>query len=84
MGKSNRLVDMNEVYVHTKIACKEQTTICLWHIEERFGGLTMPKKGHACTQHGVPTDHSADMDGPNIRCRQPKLWYTGGGRQIYR
>ena len=32
MGKSNRFADMNEVYVHTKIARKEQLAICLWHI----------------------------------------------------
>jgi hypothetical protein len=46
-------------------------------MEERFGGLTVPKKGCARTQHGVPTDHLADMDGPSIYCRQPRLWYTG-------
>jgi hypothetical protein len=68
---------MNKVYVHTKTACKEQPAICLRHIEERFGVLTVPKKGHAHTQHGVPTDHLADMDGPNIRRRQPRSWYTG-------
>jgi hypothetical protein len=49
MGKSDRLTDMNDVYVHTKIACKEQPTLCLLHMEERFGGLTVPKKGHART-----------------------------------
>jgi hypothetical protein len=54
--------------MHTKTARKEQPMICLRHIKERFGDLTMPKKGHAPTQHGVPTDHLADMDGPNI-CR---------------
>ena len=46
-------------------------------MEERFGGLTVPKKGRACTQHRVPTDHLADMDGLNIRHRQPRSWYTG-------
>jgi hypothetical protein len=31
-----------------------------------------------CThQHEVPTDHLADMDGSNIRHRQPRLWYMG-------
>ena len=77
MGRSDCLGDMNEVYVHTKTAREEQPAICLRHMEERFGGLTMPKKGRACTQHGVPTDHLADMDGPNIRYRQPRLWYMG-------
>jgi hypothetical protein len=77
MGRSDRLVDMNEVYVHTKTARKEQSAICLWHMEERFGGLTVPKKGCARTQHGVPTDHLVDMNGPNIRCRQPRPWYIG-------
>jgi hypothetical protein len=67
---------MNEVYMHTKTACKEQSAICLWHMEERFGGLTVPKKGRACTQHRVPTDHLVDMDGLNIHRRQPRLWYT--------
>jgi hypothetical protein len=68
---------MNEVYVHTKTAHKEQPVIRLWHMEEKFGGLTVRKKGCARTQHGVPTDHLADMDGLNIRRRQPRPWYTG-------
>jgi hypothetical protein len=77
MGRSNHLADMNEVYVHTKAACKEQPAICLRHMEEKFGGLTMRKKGRVHTQHGVPTDHLVDMDGPNIRRSQPRPWYTG-------
>jgi hypothetical protein len=32
MGRSNRFADMNEVYVHTKTARKEQPAICLWHM----------------------------------------------------
>ena len=76
MERSDRLVNMNEVYVHTKTTRKEQLAICLRHMEERFGGLTVPKKGRAGTQHGVLTDHLVDMDGPNIRRRQPKSWYT--------
>jgi hypothetical protein len=68
---------MNEVYMHTKISRKKQPVICLWHMEKRFGGLIVPKKGCACTQHGVPTDHLADMDGPNIRRHQPRPLYTG-------
>ena len=62
--------------MHTKIACKEQPAIHLRHIEEKFGGLTMRKKGLARTQHRVTTYHLADMDGPNIRRRQPRQWYT--------
>jgi hypothetical protein len=77
MGKSDRLADINEVYVHTKTARNEQPTICLRHMKERFGGLTVLKKGRACTQHGVLTDHLANMDGPNICRRQPRPWYTG-------
>jgi hypothetical protein len=69
MGKSNSLADMNEMYVHTKTTCKEQSAICLRHMEERLDGLTVPKKGCARTQHGIPADHLADMDGPNIRRR---------------
>jgi hypothetical protein len=65
-----------------KTAHKEQPAICLRHMEERFGGLTMPKKGCACTQHEVPTDHLADIDGSNIRHRQPRLWYTGAGDNL--
>jgi hypothetical protein len=45
-------------------------------MEEKFGGLTVPKNGCAHTQHEVPTDHIADMNGPNIHCRQPRPWYT--------
>jgi hypothetical protein len=77
MGRSDRLADMNEVYVHTKTARKEQPAICLRHMEEKFGGLTVPKKGHARTQHGIPTNQLADMDDPNIRRRQPRLRYAG-------
>jgi hypothetical protein len=32
MERSNRLVDMNGVYAHTEIACKEQQAIRLWHM----------------------------------------------------
>jgi hypothetical protein len=69
MGRSDHLANMNEVYVHMKTARKEQLVICLRHMGERFGGLTMPKKGRARTQHRVPTDHLVDMDGPNIHLR---------------
>jgi hypothetical protein len=77
MGRSDRLIDMNEVYVYTKTTCKEQLTIHLRHMEERFGSLTVWKKGRVCTQHEVPTDHLADMDGPNICRCQPRPWYVG-------
>jgi hypothetical protein len=77
MGRSDRLADMNEVYMHTKTACKEQLVILFEAMEEKFDGLTMRKKGHVCTQHGVPTNHLADMDGLNIHRRQPIPWYTG-------
>jgi hypothetical protein len=61
--------------VHTKTARKEQPGIHLRHMEEKLGGLTVQKK--ARTQHGVLTDHLADMDGSNIRRCQPRPWYTG-------
>jgi hypothetical protein len=51
-------------------------------MEEKFGGLSMWKKGRVPTQHGVPTDHLADMDGPNIRPRQPRPWYTGADDKL--
>jgi hypothetical protein len=63
--------------VHTKTARKEQLAIRLRHMEEKFGGLTVPKKGRAHTQQGVPTNHLADMDGPNIHRHQPRPWYIG-------
>jgi hypothetical protein len=77
MGWSDCLVDMNEVYVHTKTARKEQPAIRLQHMEEKFGGLTVRKKGHARTQHGVPTNQFTNMDGPNVCRRQLRPWYTG-------
>jgi hypothetical protein len=76
MGRSDHLADMNEVYVHTKTTRKEQPAICLRHMEEKFGGLTVRKKGHACTQHEVLTNQLADMDGPNVRHRQPRHCYA--------
>jgi hypothetical protein len=77
MRKSDRLADMNKVYVHTKTARKEQPMICLRHMEDKFGGLTFLKKGRARTQHGVPTNQLVDMDGPNVRRRQPRPRYAG-------
>jgi hypothetical protein len=68
---------MNGVYVHTKTTRKEQPAIRLRHIEEKLGGLTVPKKGRVRTQHGVPTDQLAAMDSPNIRRSQPRLRYAG-------
>jgi hypothetical protein len=32
MGRSNCFADMDEVYMHTKIACKEQSAIRLRHM----------------------------------------------------
>ena len=69
MGRSDHLVNINEVYVSTEASPKEKLTICLQHIEERFGGLTMGKKERARTQHGVPTDHLANMNDLSIRRR---------------
>jgi hypothetical protein len=63
--------------VHTKTAHKEQPVICLQHMEEKFGGLTVQKKGRVRTQHGVPTNQLADMDGLNVCRRQPRPWYMG-------
>jgi hypothetical protein len=74
---SDCLVDMNKVYVHTEVAHYEQPAIRLQHMEEKFGGLTVRKKGHVRTQHRIPTDHLADMDGLNVRHHQPRLQYAG-------
>jgi hypothetical protein len=46
-------------------------------MEEKFGGLTVPKKGRARTQHGIPTNQLANMDSPNIRRCQPRPRYAG-------
>jgi hypothetical protein len=62
--------------VHTKTARKEQPAIRVWHMEEKFGGLTVPKKGHACTQHGVPTNQLADIDGLNVHRCQSRQRYV--------
>jgi hypothetical protein len=67
---------MNLVYVHMKTTRKEQPAIRLQHMEEKFGGLTVPKKGRAHTQQGVPTNQLADMDGPNVCRRQPRPRYA--------
>jgi hypothetical protein len=77
MGRSNRFADMNEVYMHMKIALKEQPTIRLLHMEKKFGGLTVPKKGRARIQHGVLTNQLADMDCPNVRHHQLRQRYAG-------
>jgi hypothetical protein len=63
--------------VHTKMARKEQPAIRLRHMEEKLGGLTVPKKGHVRTQHRVPTDQLAAMDSPNIRRSQLRPHYAG-------
>jgi hypothetical protein len=62
--------------VHTKTTRKEEPVICLRHMEEKFGGLTVPKKGREHTQHEVPTNQLADMDGPNVHRCQPRQHYA--------
>jgi hypothetical protein len=62
--------------VHMKTAHKKQPAIHLRHMEEKFGGLTVPKKGCERTQHRVPNNQLADMDGPNVRRRQPRPRYA--------
>ena len=44
MERSDRVADTNEAYVHMEASRKEQPVIQLWHMEERFGGLTVQKK----------------------------------------
>jgi hypothetical protein len=51
--------------------------IHLRHMEEKVDGLTVPKKEHVRTQHDVPTDQLADMDGPNVHHRQSRPRYVG-------
>jgi hypothetical protein len=65
--------------MRTDMACKEQPAIHLKHMEERFGGIAVQKREQVRTQQGVPTDHLADMGGPNIHRRQPRLRYAGAG-----
>jgi G3E family GTPase len=60
-----------------KTARKEQPAIHLRHMEEKFGGLTVPKKGRARTQHRLPTNQLTNMDGPNVCRRQPRPRYAG-------
>jgi hypothetical protein len=72
MERSNHLVDMNKVYMCIEASCKEQLAISLRHMEEKFGGLTMRKKGCVRTQHEVPTNHLANMNGPNVHRCQPR------------
>jgi hypothetical protein len=62
--------------VHTKTAHKEQPAIHLRHMEGKFGGLTVPKKRRTRTQHRVPTNQLANMDGSNVRRCQPRSRYT--------
>jgi hypothetical protein len=38
MERSNHFAEMNDVYVHTKIAHKEQLVICLWHMGSGLNG----------------------------------------------
>jgi hypothetical protein len=77
MGRNDCLANMNKVYVHMKTTRKDQPVIRLRYMEEKFGGQTMRKKGRASTQHGVPTNQLADMDGPNVCLHQPRPWYIG-------
>jgi hypothetical protein len=45
-------------------------------MEERCGGIAMQKKERVCAQHGVPTDHFADIGGLNERRHQPRPRYA--------
>jgi hypothetical protein len=49
---------------------KRATGNSLRHMEKKFGGLTVPKKGRARIQHGVLTNQLADMDCLNVRHHQ--------------
>jgi hypothetical protein len=78
MNGEGQLSSRHERGVHAhEDNIKKQLAIRLWHMEEKFSGLTVPKKGRARTQHGVPTNQLADMDGPNVRRRQPRPRYAG-------
>jgi hypothetical protein len=50
--------------------------IHLWHIEEKFGGIVALKREWVRTQHRVTTDHLANMGGPTVHRRQPRLRYV--------
>jgi hypothetical protein len=85
MRRATRLADINEVYVHTEAAYKEQLAIRLRHMEERFGSLIRQKKEHARIQHEVPTDHLANMDiWSECSLSSTKTTVCGAKRQIYR
>jgi hypothetical protein len=77
MGRGNHLPNMNEVHVCTEAVHKDQLAIHFQHMEERFGGIAMQKREHERTQHKVPTDHLADMDGLSIHRRQPRSQNAG-------
>jgi hypothetical protein len=77
MVRGNRCVDINEVHVCMEPARKEQPVIHLWHMEESFGGVAVQKKERERTQHEVPTNHLANMDGSSVRRHQPRLRYAG-------
>jgi hypothetical protein len=46
-------------------------------MENKFGGMAVQKRKRVRTQHGVPTDHLANMGCPNVCCRQPRPRYAG-------
>jgi hypothetical protein len=81
MGRGNRLADKNEAHIRTEAIHKEQPAIRLRHMKERCDGLTVQKKERAHTQHGVPTDHLADMNGSSVRHHQPRPRYAKAGSE---
>ena len=62
MGKSNHLANMNEVYVHTRTARKEQRGIRLWHMSGGPNGF-----------HRQPIPQFMEAEGKSItKCWQYK------------
>jgi hypothetical protein len=67
---------MNEVHVRLEAARKEQLAICLRQMEGRFDDIVVQKRERLRTQYGVPTNHLADIGGPNSHHRQPRPRYA--------
>jgi hypothetical protein len=64
--------------VRSKAVHKAQSAIHLWHMDEKFGGIAVQNRKRLHTQHGVPTNHFADIGGPNgVECSPYKRYEEG-------
>ena len=69
MGRGNRCVDINKVYVRIEAARKEQLVICLQHMEEQLKAMR--------DQVEALTTRLSNMGSNNVRRRQPRPQYAG-------